>query len=126
MHALFAACAAAADAPACAEVRKNIRNPFYIGDQAGRHAGVGLAGCLDAGPERVRGQGAPAADVAAAVNFARRHNLRLVVKGGGHSYLGTSSAADSLLIWTRAMNEVALHEAFVAAGCAGRCPRPRR
>ena len=29
-------------------------------------------------------------DVVAAVNFAREHKLRLVVKGGGHSYLGTS------------------------------------
>ena len=29
-----------------------------------------------------------AADVAAAVKFARAHDLRLVVKGGGHSYLG--------------------------------------
>ena len=40
------------------------------------------------------------ADVIAAVNFARENNLRLVVKGGGHSYQGTSNAADSLLIWT--------------------------
>jgi FAD/FMN-containing dehydrogenase len=42
-----------------------------------------------------------AGDVAAAIDFAREHNLRLVVKGGGHSYLGTSNAPDSLLIWTR-------------------------
>jgi len=39
-------------------------------------------------------------DVVAAVNFARDNNLRLVVKGGGHSYQGTSNAPDSLLIWT--------------------------
>ena len=45
------------------------------------------------------------ADVAAAVDFAREHHLRLVVKGGAHSYLGTSDAPDSLLIWTRAMNQ---------------------
>ena len=32
-------------------------------------------------------------DVVAAVNFARENHLRLVVKGGGHSYLGTSNAA---------------------------------
>jgi FAD binding domain/Berberine and berberine like len=56
----------------------------------------------------------------AAVNFARENNLRLVVKGGGHSYQGTSNAVDSLLIWTRRMNVVTLHNAFVAAGCAGR------
>ena len=42
-------------------------------------------------------------DVVAAVNFARSNRLRLVVKGGGHSYQGTSNAADSLLVWTRRM-----------------------
>src|SRR4030095_9053386 len=57
------------------------------------------------------------ADVAAAVNFVREHNLRLVVKGGGHSYQGTSNAPDSLLIWTRAMNSIELHQDFVAAHC---------
>ena len=41
------------------------------------------------------------------------------MKGGGHSYQGTSNAADSLLIWTRHMNAVTLHDAFVGAGCAG-------
>ncbi|MBV8497591.1 MAG: FAD-dependent oxidoreductase, partial [Gammaproteobacteria bacterium] len=57
------------------------------------------------------------ADVVAAVNFARENKLRLVVKGGGHRYLGTSNAPDSLLVWTRAMNQVTVHEAFVPAGC---------
>ena len=63
-----------------------------------------------------------AQDVAAAVNFARDNKLRLVVKGGGHSYLGTSNAGNSLLIWTRRMNAMTLHDDFVAAGCAGRQP----
>ena len=44
------------------------------------------------------------------------------MKGGGHSYQGTSNAADSLLIWTRGMNAVTLHDAFVGAGCAGQHP----
>ena len=59
-------------------------------------------------------------DVVAAVNFARENNLRLVVKGGGHSYQGTSNAADSLLVWTRHMNAVTLHDAFVGVACEGR------
>ena len=63
-----------------------------------------------------------AADVAAAVTFARRHNLRLVVKGGGHSYLGGSNAADSLLVWTHPMREIEVHDAFVPQGCAGHAP----
>ena len=59
------------------------------------------------------------ADVVAAVNFARTHSLRLVIKGGGHSYQGTSNAADSLLIWTRPMSAIVLHDAFVGSGCEG-------
>ncbi|MEP7101804.1 MAG: FAD-binding oxidoreductase, partial [Burkholderiales bacterium] len=58
------------------------------------------------------------ADVVAAVNFARENRLRLVVKGGGHSYQGTSNAADSLLVWTRHMRAITLHDGFVAQGCA--------
>jgi len=57
-------------------------------------------------------------DVVAGVTFAREHNLRLVVKGVGHSYLGTSNAPDSLLIWPRHMDGISLHDAFVPQGCA--------
>ena len=63
-----------------------------------------------------------AKDIAAAVNFAREHRLRLVVKGGGHSYQGTSNAADSLLVWTRHMNDITLHDAFVPQGCTDNVP----
>ena len=56
-------------------------------------------------------------DIAKAINFARDNDLRLVVKGGGHSYQGTSNAPDSLLIWTRHMNDVEMHTAFVPHGC---------
>ncbi len=45
--------------------------------------------------------------------------MRLVVKGGGHSYQGTSNAAASLLIWTRRMHDVTLYDAFVGVGCEG-------
>ena len=56
-------------------------------------------------------------DIAAAVNFARENNLRLVVKGGGHSYQCTSNASDSLLIWTRHMHDVTIQHEFVPQGC---------
>jgi len=58
-------------------------------------------------------------DVVAAINFACRNNLRLVVKGGGHSYQGTSNAPDSLLVWTRKMNGITVRDAFVGTGCEG-------
>ena len=46
--------------------------------------------------------------------------MRLVVKGGGHSYQGTSNAPDSLLVWTRHLHDVSMHEAFVPEGCEGK------
>jgi FAD/FMN-containing dehydrogenase len=116
-RALFAACETAKDGTACLDVEKNIHNPFYLGDQAG---GTQLSGWLNAwtpAPSAYAVKARNSADVAAAVNFARTHNLRLVVKGTGHSYQGTSNAADSLLIWTRAMNDVTVHDAFVPRGC---------
>lgn len=124
-QALFAPCATAESSPACAEVSQNLRNPFYIGDQPG---GTQVSGWLDAwtpAPSACAVKARNAQDVASAVNFARMHNLRVVVKGGAHSYLGTSNAPDSLLIWTRALTAVTLHEAFVGEGCAGKsAPTP--
>ncbi|OBT51945.1 hypothetical protein VE04_06432 [Pseudogymnoascus sp. 24MN13] len=34
------------------------------------------------------------------VNFARQNNVRLVIKGTGHDYMGRSAAPNSLSIWT--------------------------
>ena len=117
---LFAACTRERDSAACREILSNLRNPFYLSDQA---AGTEVSGWLDAWTPAASTYAVRArhgADVVAAVNFAREKRLRLVVKGTGHSYQGTSCAPDSLLIWTRAMNEVTLHEAFVPQGCAGK------
>jgi FAD binding domain-containing protein/berberine-like enzyme len=117
---LFAGCNADPKGSSCLEALKNIRNPFWIADQP---AGTETSGWLDAwtaAPSAYAVVAGNAADVAAAVNFAREHRLRLVVKGGAHSYQGTSNAADSLLIWTRKMNKVTLQESFVGKGCEGK------
>ena len=117
---LFGPCAKESNGAACQDVFKNLRNPFYLGDQPG---GTQVSGWLDAwtpAPSAYAVKARNAAHVAAAVNFARDKNLRLVVKGTGHSYLGTSNAPDSLLVWTREMNAVELHDAFVPQGCEGR------
>jgi FAD/FMN-containing dehydrogenase len=119
-RALFAACGTAPAGQDCVDVEKSIRNPFYIGDQP---AGTEVSGWLNAWSPAASAyaiRARHAADAAAAVNFARQKHLRLVIKGGGHSYQGTSNAADSLLVWTRAMNQVALHDAFVPSGCEGK------
>lgn len=122
---LFAACATEPNGAQCVEALKNARNPFYLGDQP---AGTQVSGWLDAWTPAASAYAVAAqnaADVATAVNFARENNLRLVVKGGGHSYQGTSNAHDSLLVWTRAMNAVTVHEAFVGKDCQGKqAPAP--
>ena len=47
--------------------------------------------------------------------FARGNNLRLVVKGGGHSYRHLERA-DSLMIWTASWTRSSLDDTFVAQG----------
>ena len=115
---VWAACEAAPGTAECLASLKDVRNPFALGDNPG---GTQVSGWLDAWTPKASAYAVAAhstADVVAGVNFARRHNLRLVVKGGGHSYLGGSNAPDSLLIWTRAMNRIELHDAFVPEGCS--------
>ncbi|GLQ88954.1 FAD-binding oxidoreductase [Dyella flagellata] len=110
---------------ACDEALQHIKNPFYLGDQPAltQTSGWADAWLSRTSPYAVAAQSAQ--DVAAAVRFASKHRLRLVVKGGGHSYQGTSNAADSLLIWTRHMTAITVHDAFVGQGCEGtQAPQP--
>jgi FAD/FMN-containing dehydrogenase len=103
----------------------NLRNPFYVGGQPGATQSSGWLDAWMSTPSAYAVAAESAADVVAAVNFARERNLRLVIKGGGHSFQGTSCAPDSLLIWTRRMNQIVLHDAFVPQGCAGQmAPQP--
>ncbi len=115
---VYGPCEIAGQGHACAGM-KQLHNQFYLGDQPGAVQFYGWLDAWTARPSVHAVAARRAADVAEAVRFARAHNLRLVVKGGGHSYQGTSNAADSLLVWTRAMNRVALHDDFVPEGCDG-------
>jgi FAD/FMN-containing dehydrogenase len=93
-----------------------LANPFYIGDQPGLTQSSGWLDAWYSSPSAYVVAAEGAADVAAAVRFASAHDLRLVVKGRGHSYLGTSNAPDSLLVWTRKMDAITVHDAFTPAG----------
>lgn len=118
-------CAGNPDSPACQALLHNLRNPFFVGDQPWATQSSGWLDAWTSAPSVYAVAAERAADVVAAVNFARERNLRLVIKGGGHSFQGTSCAPDSLLIWTRRMNRIVLHDAFVPQGCAGRmAPQP--
>jgi FAD/FMN-containing dehydrogenase len=105
------------DSDAAKLLLKNVKNPYYIGDQAGLTETLGWVDAWSTQPSVYAVAARNAQDIAAAVQFARENNLRLAVKGGGHSYQGTSNAPESLLIWTRRMRDITMHDAFVPQGC---------
>ena len=45
-------------------------------------------------------------DVSAAVRFAQDQNIRLVVRNTGHDYLGRSTGAGALAVWTHYMKDI--------------------
>jgi FAD/FMN-containing dehydrogenase len=91
-------------------------NPFYLADQPGLSEWSGWLDAWRSSPSAYAVAAENTADVVAAVRFARAHNLRLVIKGRGHSFFGASNAPDSLLLWTRRMDDVKVHDAFTPAG----------
>ena len=111
------ACRAAPDGEACRDLFRELKNPYFIGDSPALTQTCGWVDAWTAQPSAYAVAAHESGHVVAAVNFARENNLRLVIKGGGHSYLGASNAPDSLLIWTRLMEDVTLHDAFVPQGC---------
>jgi FAD/FMN-containing dehydrogenase len=121
----LAACRAEPSGQACSDFFTQIRNPYYILDHANLTQTSGWVDAWTSKPSAYAVAAKDASDVAAAVNFARVHELRLVVKGAGHSYQGTSDAPDSLLVWTHPMDAIEMHDAFVPNGCAGKvAPQP--
>src|SRR6185312_16501078 len=90
----LAACRADASGKACGDFFASIRNPYYILDHPALTQASGWVDAWTSRPSAYAVAATHAADVAAAVNFAREHRLRLGVKGAGHSYQGTSSAPD--------------------------------
>ncbi len=102
---------------AAEQLWKDIKNPYFIRDQPGLTESLGWVDAWATQPSVYAVAARNAQDIAAAVNFARENDLRLAIKGGGHSYQGTSNAPDSLLIWTRHMHDIEMHPAFVPLGC---------
>jgi FAD/FMN-containing dehydrogenase len=117
------ACRSAPESAECAAVFGGLKNPWYIGDNVALTQTSGWVDAWTSAPSAYAVAARSTADVVAAVDFARTHRLRLVVKGGGHSYQGTSNAADSLLVWTRPMDSIEIHDAFVGLGCSD-APQP--
>jgi FAD/FMN-containing dehydrogenase len=110
----FAACVTAG--PLCEQALADMKNPFFVERTPGATQSTGWLGAWSTRVSPYAVAVESAADIAATVAFASKHNLRLVVKGTGHDYFGRSNAADSLLIWTHRMRGVESHEAFVPIG----------
>jgi FAD/FMN-containing dehydrogenase len=110
-------CRADFDGEACAAARRTLQNPLALEDDPGATHSLGWLDAWVSAPSAYAVVAENPDDIVAAVNFARDHRLRLVVKGTGHDYLGRSSAPDSLLIWTHRMRRVTVQAAFVATGC---------
>lgn len=118
LESVFAGCSN--DASKCEELIKGIENPYFIRDNPALTQSSGLYDAWISKPSTYVVEALNANDVSAAVKFAKENNLRLVVKGGGHSYQGTSDCEDSLLIWTREMDAIELVDGFVPQGCDGK------
>ncbi len=97
-------------------VRDLLSNPFYVADQPALTQSSGWLDAWRSSPSAYVVAAETVSDVVSAVRFASAHNLRLVIKGRGHSYVGASEAPDSLLVWTRKMDAVTVHDAFTPAG----------
>lgn len=113
----FEACRADPVGADCAALTRNLRNPFYISDHPELTQTLGYVDAWTSAVSPYAVAAESAADIKAAVDFARAHRVRLAIKGGGHSYQGTSKAPDSLLIWTHPMRRIELHDAFTPKGC---------
>jgi FAD/FMN-containing dehydrogenase len=49
-------------------------------------------------------------DVVAALNFAKQHDIRVVIRNTGHDYLGRSTGAGSIAIWTHHLKNTEIIE----------------
>jgi len=103
---------------ACTTLFKKLKNPYFINETPTVTQTLGWADAWTTRASAYAVAAASTADVVAAVNFAREHDLRVAVRGGAHGYQGTSNARDSLLIWTRAMAQIIMHDAFAPQGCS--------
>lgn len=109
------ACAQSGGAGADALFR-SLKNPYYLGAEPALTQTLGWVDAWTSRASDYAVEAETASDVAAAVMFAGQQGIRPVIKGGGHSYFGNSNAAGSLMIWTRRMRSVVMHDAFAPAG----------
>lgn len=120
----------------CQTVIQNFSNPFWRVKQIGATQSpiweVNFTtgeGCYVFGQPCNQGYIPPiavnaskASYVSAALSFAHKYNIQVVIKSSGHEYQGRSSGAGTLLIWTQYMKGFKLGKNYVP--CTGDTPVP--
>ncbi len=102
---------------ACQTMLQKVKNPFYLQSYPGNNESQGWENAWKNQASAYAVEVANTDDVVKSVNFARDNNLRLVIKGAGHDYLGRSNAPDSLLVWTHNMRDISYNENFKPQNC---------
>jgi FAD/FMN-containing dehydrogenase len=64
-----------------------------------------------------------AAHIRATIQFAKMHNIRLVIKNSGHSFQGRSTGLGSISVYTHHYRGFEIHEAFQPDNCPSTSPR---
>lgn len=110
----------------CASVRENHANASFLEQfPIGYWSGLNTTGCplpesdssgqtCDLGDSPVYTINATCwQDISAGIVFAKKHNLRLVIRDTGHDLLGRSTGLGSLQIWMRYLRTgIRFHESF--------------
>ena len=76
----LSACREAPDGRSCGDLFRELKNPYFIGDEVGLTQTAGWMDAWESQPSVYAVAAETTGDVVAAVNFARSNNLRLVVK----------------------------------------------
>jgi len=107
--------------PTLATLRANLSGTLVLpGDDAYDEARAVWNAAIDRRPAAIA-RCADATDVARAVEFARAHELRIAVRGGGHSFAGKSTCDGGLVIDCSPMKGVEIDSQRRVARAGGGC-----
>ena len=107
-------------------IPKRLFNPWYLEEQPGATQSTGMYKAWTSTASEYAVAAERGEDIVAAVNFARKNRVRVVVKGTGHDYYGRSCGPrKSLLIWTHNMRSIVVHKSFVPRGAPAGTPGVR-